>query len=384
MLKDLRVPLSKLLLDPNNYRLDNEREVVELPDSDIRAAQAETLEKMELERLGELRDSIEKNGFLEMDRIVVRPLESETDPGFFVVVEGNRRTAALKGLVDEHRSGTKELDPELLAKTSAINVLVLDGDKGEVEEMASTLMGIRHVSGPKGWTGYQSARLIDDLRKENKTFSEICALLGMRLDEAHRKLNAYYAFKQMEQDDQYGDLADKNKHFNLFSELLARRKSGADWLGCDRHTNKCSNTKNLKRVYEAITSTEGSPAEINNPDQARVFLKFLADPDLRHRIEQGEKVYDWPDPKATKASRIREISRFKNRLAQKDWDDLSEDEFEGLNRIFRSISDITKNDQIELFRNYLEEIDTKDLDQDRLEALSDIRDLIEQLLKGVS
>jgi hypothetical protein len=51
-----------------------------------------------------------------MDRIIVRPLDENS----FVVVEGNRRVAALKVLSKSHRDGEKTLHQNVLDSITTI------------------------------------------------------------------------------------------------------------------------------------------------------------------------------------------------------------------------------------------------------------------------
>lgn len=73
------------------------REVTSIPDSDAEGLQDVTLDKLKGQRLGELKDSIRNHGFLEMERMVVRLLDTtenkeqkDDSKKKFIVVEGNR------------------------------------------------------------------------------------------------------------------------------------------------------------------------------------------------------------------------------------------------------------------------------------------------------
>ena len=57
------------------------------------SAQKETMRLLKAESLSELIKSIKSNGFLPIERIVVSP---HGEDGFYLVIEGNRRVAALK------------------------------------------------------------------------------------------------------------------------------------------------------------------------------------------------------------------------------------------------------------------------------------------------
>ena len=113
VLHPIVVDLEQLLLDPNNPRFSELGEQLgAIPEgrfSDTRV-QANTFEKMKDDMFDvvELRDTIKSLGFLPMDRIVVRAWGNGTALGSdqrYVVIEGNRRTTALKWLVELHDVG---------------------------------------------------------------------------------------------------------------------------------------------------------------------------------------------------------------------------------------------------------------------------------------
>jgi hypothetical protein len=99
-LKDARLPLASINLDPNNprfaepnskvvppHRLDNEAVQEEVRQLLIRAF-----------KIDKIRANIEINGFLPMDRVTVKRFK----PGRYVVLEGNRRVCAAK-MVDQYK-----------------------------------------------------------------------------------------------------------------------------------------------------------------------------------------------------------------------------------------------------------------------------------------
>src|SRR4029077_799310 len=89
------IAVSKLLLDPNNYRfLDRKKfkkkAATRFHEDSVQRATIESLEQTY--QLDELKHSIVTNGYVPMERIIVVPYEPK--PGYFLVVEGNRRVAS--------------------------------------------------------------------------------------------------------------------------------------------------------------------------------------------------------------------------------------------------------------------------------------------------
>ena len=99
------IPLDNLLLDPNNYRLQEVSGYVSVAPERFQLEQIQktTLQRLQQENLKELQKSIVSNGFLPIERIVVAPYEQDEDK--YLVIEGNRRVAALKSLREQERAG---------------------------------------------------------------------------------------------------------------------------------------------------------------------------------------------------------------------------------------------------------------------------------------
>lgn len=285
-LDDIVVNVRQLMLDPNNYRLAYDSQVTTVySDSEVIEEQEKIERKLAKEKLSDLRDSILENGFLEIDRIVVRELQG-FEKEKYLVVEGNRRTAALKSLLEDHEDGFLKLDNALLEKLNSINVVLINSiNLDEIQNYSNTLMGIRHVSGPKKWTGMQSAKLICDLFKQDKSATQIGALLGISAIEANRRRRGYLAYSQMATDPNYGRYV-KNKHYTLLLEFISK-KYIRDWLGW-KDDKKI--TKNKEIVYSHIAQNDdGEKPEISNPTQAREFVKAIGIPRYQLQIEKGKK-----------------------------------------------------------------------------------------------
>ncbi|MEE3028953.1 MAG: hypothetical protein VX729_15560 [Pseudomonadota bacterium] len=308
--EDIRISLRQLVLDPNNYRLADEKEESQIADENAESLQNETLARLKKQRLGELKDSIINNGFLEMERIVVRLLNTEEnlkkknpEDKKYIVVEGNRRTAALKSIQEDYTERVEEngeikykkgISEKLINKFDSINVQFIEGDAKTIQDYSATLMGIRHVAGPKKWDGFQSAKLINDLFYEGRSFTEIGNLIGITNREVGRRFRGYQAFKQMKKDEDFGGLVG-SRHYGLLLEFLSSSKSGKEWLKWNDTTYQFDETKNLEIVYKAITPRQEEPPEIRNPGDARKFVSLLGT-EYREDIEKGQSIHSMPDP----------------------------------------------------------------------------------------
>jgi hypothetical protein len=150
-LRDHRVSPTKLLLDPNNPRLQstlhgsvNCRSEEIADDKVQQKVLSEMLSKEH--QVETIVDSIEQSGYLNIDAIFVRRLGNSES---FLVLEGNRRTAAIKTLVRRPQSLTADVRASL--ETIPIKELICD-DVANEGEIISRILAIRHINGIKEWS----------------------------------------------------------------------------------------------------------------------------------------------------------------------------------------------------------------------------------------
>jgi hypothetical protein len=192
------ISVSKLLLDPNNYRFLDRKKFKRkaINRSHEESVQRATLESLEQSyQLDELKHSIITNGYVPMERIIVVPYPAK--PGYFLVVEGNRRVAALKSLLKEEQEGARELTAAQISSFAKIPCAVLKSSGLSLKHAERIIMGIRHIAGPKEWGAYQQALLVSELKDdEDLEFKEIGETLGISSVEAARRYRAIGALKQ--------------------------------------------------------------------------------------------------------------------------------------------------------------------------------------------
>ena len=144
------VPVGQLLLDPDNPRLPEELQG---------SSQAKILEYLRANAvLEELARSYLNNGFFPHEHLIVTPHN-----GSFVVLEGNRRLAAVKVLLEDDdalEAGLRfELDEpttnEALASLTDLPVFVVP-DRSAVRKY----LGFRHIGGIKTWSAEAKARYL--------------------------------------------------------------------------------------------------------------------------------------------------------------------------------------------------------------------------------
>lgn len=293
-LQERTVAIDQICLDPDNPRWSDPQgrktSEAKIPDAD---KQSRTLTRISGPSFDvpNLIRSIASNGFLPLDRIVVRPLE-ESD--LYVVVEGNRRIAAIKILLetldnDDYQyldTGSErtinEDDYEALLETRAtalmeslrqIDVLVYTGSDTDVSWI---LQGVRHLSGIREWVPAQQAHLIALQKEKGLPFAAIGAMYGLSPPTVAKRYRAYRGMQQLRENDEYGSDI-KDDMYTLF-ELAHSDKRSRERLGWSDDSDQYENDGNLTLFYSWLFPSDGDgrdEAVIHNPATMKHFCRFL-------------------------------------------------------------------------------------------------------------
>jgi hypothetical protein len=284
-----------LLLDPNNYRFQDRKDYASAEEDRFHeeSVQSRAERRLRDEDLVVLKNSILRNGFVPVERIVVREYPHKT--GKFVVVEGNRRVAALKWIESDHLGGVAIADDVLQAVNSVPAVIVTEGD--EVPPFHEALMGVRHVSGIKQWGGYQRAKLVAKHRDDyGLDPADVGERLGLSTQEVNRRYRAFKALQQMKESEEYGAYA-KPELYPLFNEAVGS-PAIRTWLGWDERSSTFTNEETIEQLYDLITpnqSDEGStrPPKVTTYDQVREMRTILADEQAKQLLlDPAHSFYD--------------------------------------------------------------------------------------------
>lgn len=266
ILERLTVDINQLLLDPNNPRFT---ELGESPDQvpesrfDEEKIQNEAIRKMKSEKfdVAELRDTIRILGFLPIDRVVVKPWKNKTS-GKFVVIEGNRRIAALKWLIELHEAGKETLSKEVLNNINKFEVLNVT-DESSPALIKWIIPGLRHVSGIKEWGPYQKAKAVFNLRESGRSPQEAAQSLGLSTTNANRLWRAFLALEQMHKDEDIGEYVTP-RLYSYFEEVFKKQHIRA-WLAWDDNERKFKNEINLKEFYSWILGELNEEGVLGDP-----------------------------------------------------------------------------------------------------------------------
>ena len=219
-------------IDPERLLLD-----IENPRFGLSAArnQSEAIEILARKAdLKELWDSILLKGFETFE-----PLVAFKDGDNYVVVEGNRRLAAVKSLLDPQKLSNVRVTvpqgiPDNVAQTLAALPVNVVGHRDEADDY----IGFKHINGPASWDALAKARFAVRLfeKMEIGEIDKRVEVLGKRLGDGRQLiLRSLVAFKIIEQAIDEGFLKEENVSSNSldFSHLytMLPNRDARDYLG---------------------------------------------------------------------------------------------------------------------------------------------------------
>lgn len=359
--KQKNIELDNIFLNPNNPRL-REEDLERISDDRITESRIQS-DRMNRLNYEETKKSMQRYGFSKTDPVIVREFDEEK----YVVLEGNRRIASAKELLDEHKAGELTLPPNILSSLEEVPVLVYEGEDGDV---AWDLQAMRHLSGIKNWRLYSQAEFVAHLvDEEDEKFTSVGERAGMSAEKVGRLYRSYHAYKNMEEDDEYGDRADPSK-MSFFEGAIFRRPGKGlreDWLEWSDDSMEFQNTENLRTFYSLILpGEEGEEPPIPRAMDVRDKLTKLwdaseQDKDLFRDVCSGEKALD----EATT-----ELAERRTRREEEERTITTED-----------IKEVAKK-----LGNYIEKLPAFELAAKSDEIISDlreIRDKINTIIEGV-
>lgn len=166
------VEVGQLFLDPKNPRL------AEVAHTDTQASILKVLED-EFD-LQPLKDSLYRNGFFYEEPLVCvrEPLAQLKGKKVLVVIEGNRRLAALKSI---HNSLAEFPDPAARKRLEKVPIVLRDD-----REETLAFVGFRHITGIVAWESAAKAQYALHLVDGGQTVEGIAQLIGNKTRDIER------------------------------------------------------------------------------------------------------------------------------------------------------------------------------------------------------
>ena len=258
-------------------------------------------------RLNELLQSFSANGYMNIEPLVVMS-DPGSDDGTLVVLEGNRRLAALRLLREPDLAGriastegtritVPPIDESLSATLQQVSVYPVAN-----RERARPFIGFKHINGPAKRDAYAKARFAAQWygsgKSEGIDLTDIARAIGDLHDTIKRMVFAIYVLDQARDEDLF-DIEDRYVRSFNFSHLYAALSRSqyldyldlrAAWVRHDPEPNQVPPHKReeLRKVLAWIygSKKDGLPPVIQsqNPDIKRLG-EVLAHAQGRHVLE---------------------------------------------------------------------------------------------------
>ena len=299
--KPEKVAVERLRLDRRNPRLVGEGE---------NASQKEMIARLYLsDDLEELLQSISANGYMDIEPLIVMPADPQSSGGKLIVLEGNRRLAALRllrepDLVSKIKKSegfsirVPTIDEKVRDTLNMVSVCHVDS-----REAARSFIGFKHINGPAKWDAYAKAQFAAEWYKSGRDngvdLESIAKAIGDRHSTIKRMVFAIYILDQAKKEDLF-DIEDRYTPTKLnFSHLytaLARSEYmkylGLDtkWARHDPEPNQVAPEKSqelqnvLIWIYGSKKDDKEPVIKSQNPDIKRLGT-VLAHAEGRHVLE---------------------------------------------------------------------------------------------------
>jgi hypothetical protein len=242
------IPVGNLLFDFDNPRLTVEADIK--TDPDMVKVLWQTM------AIDEIVDSISANGFFREEPLIAIPKDSgksnpQTDK--FVVVEGNRRLAAVRLLLDkglQKEVGAKDV-PSVSQKLSQDLQRLPVGVYSERKQVWAYL-GFRHINGPKPWDALGKAQFVARVYEgQGVDLAQIARQIGDRNVTVKRLYRGFTLLRQAETQTKF-DREDAKKNRFFFSHLYtaADQDEFQTFLGIDADGSLKKDPVSKKKLRE--------------------------------------------------------------------------------------------------------------------------------------
>lgn len=234
--------IEQIFLDPNNPRfLSPGWEYISEDKITTSSIQDSVLHQMKVNfGIDKLAANIKINGFLKIDRIIVRKIAGEED--VYVVLEGNRRVSAIKTIHEQLLTDSR-IDESVL---DSINVLECLEYIGDDPKAAWIFQGLRHISGITDWPPFNKAKLlVDQMEKEGLNLTQVGERFGISPYSAGQWMRGYMAYQQANAESDYIQELDM-RIYPYFQEVFGKSSIGVrEWLEWDEKSGEFLNKLNL-------------------------------------------------------------------------------------------------------------------------------------------
>lgn len=190
-----QVETAHLRFDPLNPRYSSDRGLPYENDAQIITFLYESSD------LGELLQSISTSGYVDIEPLIVMGYEED-----LIVLEGNRRLAALRLLTDPALASSCGITPPPVTPGKEPTFQTVSVYRVEHRNDARDFIGFKHINGPHRWDSIAKARYAASWLNEERrrgdaglTLREIARRMGDRHSTLQRMVSGYYVLQQAEE-----------------------------------------------------------------------------------------------------------------------------------------------------------------------------------------
>lgn len=257
--------------------------------------------------LGELLQSISANGYMDIEPLIVMP-DPQSNEGNLIVLEGNRRLAALRLLREPELVNTIKQSENLpipiptIGKQQRDTLNTVSVYYVPNREAARSFIGFKHINGPAKWDAYAKAQFAAEWYKsecdKGVDLESIANAIGDSHSTIKRMVFAVYVLEQAKEKDLF-DIEDrytKRLNFSHLYTALARSEYmkylglDAKWARHDPQPNQVAPEKSqelqnvLTWIYGSKKDDREPVIKSQNPDIKRLGT-VLAHAEARHVLE---------------------------------------------------------------------------------------------------
>jgi hypothetical protein len=247
--------------------------------------------------------SMSDNGYFDEEPlIVIRKEHLEGEEQHFIVIEGNRRLAALKFLTQpEFQANSIHRETyNQLALSSVENLLEVPAMIYESREQTCAMLGFRHIAGIMKWSSLSKAEFIYNFAQSNreKSFSEIARTLGDQTSSIRRNYATYAIYIQAQNLDI--ETSKMKRDFSVFYTALGRT-AFQDFLGLEISGSEIQQLENpvprpkIERLQELITWIHGDKTTkpiISDSRQLGQLAEILKSEDALAYLRSNASIQD--------------------------------------------------------------------------------------------
>jgi hypothetical protein len=145
--------------------------------------------------LSEIVESIGANGYIDIEPLIVQRVKNR-----FVVLEGNRRLAAIRILLNPDLAKNTGITVPEISKAVLKTLKVVTVYAVSNPDQARNFIGFKHINGPHKWDAHAKGRFAADWYRKEKsngiTLEKIAQRLGDRHDTVVRLVNGIFVLDQ--------------------------------------------------------------------------------------------------------------------------------------------------------------------------------------------